>query len=109
MRASTVLHVSPDPALAESRTTALADIGYCVVTATMVSSAIFEISLGLCGILLLCHKLDHDGRNYVAEYFHKSCPDSYIVAVLAHEDDYYPPHAHARVLHAPDHGPIVAF
>jgi hypothetical protein len=106
-RGRTVLHVSPDSALAESRTRALASIGYEVVRAETVLAAWFEISMGRCGILLLCHKLDRAGRCTLAEYFHKNCPDPYIVAILAHEADDYPPQAHARVLFSKEHGPLL--
>ena len=106
-RAITVLHLSPYPDLAESQTNALSRIGCHVVTVHTVSSAIFEISLGRCGILLLCHKLSHENRGSVAEHFGKNCPDPYIIAVLAHHDDHYPPQAHAKVVHARDHGPLV--
>jgi hypothetical protein len=103
----TVLHVSPDTALADSRTRALASIGYDVVCVETVVAAFFEISMGRCGTLLLCHKLDRNGRCAVAEYFHQNCPNSYIVVVLAHEQDHYPPQAHARVVFSQDHAPLV--
>ena len=106
-RARTVLHVSPDTALAQSRTRALTSIGYYVVCVQTVVAALFEISMGRCGILLLCHKLDHTGRCTLAEYFHHNCPDPYIVAVLAHEQDQYPRQAHARVVYSHDHAPLV--
>jgi hypothetical protein len=73
-RARTVLHVSPDIALAQSRTRALTSIGYHVVCVQTVVAALFEISMGRCGILLLCHKLDQTGRCTLAEYFHCNCP-----------------------------------
>jgi hypothetical protein len=107
-RGRTVLHVSPDTTLAKSRTRALTPIGYEVVCVETVVAALFEISMGRCGILLLCHKLDHTGRCTLAEYFHQNCPDPYIVAVLAHEHDHYPPHAHERVVNAQDHGPLLS-
>jgi hypothetical protein len=107
-RRRTVLHVSPDTALAQSRTRALTSIGCHVVCAQSVGDALFEISMGQCGILLLCHKLDHTGRCTLAEYFHRNCPEPFIVAVLAHKDDYYPPQAHARVVYTQDHGPLLS-
>jgi hypothetical protein len=106
-RGRTVLHVSPDTVLAESRIRALASIGCQVVSVETVVAALFEISLGRCGVLLLCHKLHHTGRCTLAEYFHQNCPDPYIVAILAHEHDHYPTQAHARVLFSQDHGPLV--
>jgi hypothetical protein len=106
-RRSAVLHVSPDSALATSRTKALTSIGYEVTSVTTVVAALFEISFGRCGVLVLCHKLHHTGRCTLAEYFHKNCPDPYIVAILAHEQDHYPPQAHAQVLYSKDHAPLV--
>ncbi len=107
-RRSTVLHVSPDAALAKSRMRALNSIGCHVLCVDTVVAALFEISMGQCGILLLCHKLDHTGRCTLAEYFHQNCPEPYIVAVLAHENDQFPPGAHARVVHSRDHGSLIA-
>jgi hypothetical protein len=106
-RLRTVLHVSPHTALTKSRTRALTSIGCHVVCVSTVGAALFEISMGRCGILLLCHKLDHTGRCTLAEFFHHNCPEPYIVAVLAHEHDHYPPQAHARVIYSPDHGPLL--
>jgi hypothetical protein len=106
-RGRTVLHVSPDTDLAKSRTRALASIGYDVVCVETVVVALFEISMGRCGTLLLCHTLDHTARCTVAEYFHQNCPDPYIVAVLAHEHDHYPPQGHARVVFSEDHAHLV--
>jgi hypothetical protein len=106
-RGRTVLHVSPDTTLAKSRTRALTPIGYQVVCVETVVAALFEISMGRCGILLLCHKLDHTGRCTVAEYFHQNCPKPYIVAVIAREHDHYPPQAHARVVFSQDHAHLV--
>jgi hypothetical protein len=106
-RSKSVLHVSPDTALTESRTKVLTAIGCHVFSVQTVVAALFEISLGRCGILLLCHKLDRTGRCTLSQYFHQNCPEPYIVAVLAHEDDHYPPHAHACVVHSQEHGSLV--
>ncbi len=106
-RVTTILHVSPDTALIKSRTQALSDIGCQVVSVSTVVGALFEISLGRCGILLLCHKLDQMGRCTLADYFHHHCPNPYIVAVIAHKDDHFPPQTHARILFSQDHGSLV--
>jgi hypothetical protein len=68
--------------------------------------ALFEISLGRCGVLLLCHKLSQPARAALAETFHNRCPDPYIVAVMAHESDEYPPQAHAKVVYEADHAAL---
>jgi hypothetical protein len=106
-RRRTVLHVSPHTAITESRTRALTSIGCHVVGVATVGAALFEISMGLCGILLLCHKLDQTSRCTLAAFFEHNCPEPYIVAVLAHEHDQYPPQAHARVIYSQDHGPLL--
>jgi hypothetical protein len=107
-RPRTVLHVSPDPDLALSRHQVLTAIGCHVVHVRSEGEALFEISLGRCGILLLCHKLSHPARAALAETFHRRCPDPYIVAVLAHESDRYPPQAHATVVYAADHAALAS-
>ena len=106
-RRRTVLHVSPDATLARSRTEALTVIGFEVSCVQTVGTALFEISLGRCGVLVLCHKLDPTGRCTLAEYFENNCPEPYIVAILAHEHDHYPPQAHARVVYSQDHQLLV--
>jgi len=106
-RSRTVLHVSPDVGLAESRTQALTAIGCEVFSVQTVVAALFEVSLGRCGVLVLCHKLDHSARCTLAEYFQQNCPEPYIVAVLAHAEDHWPPQAHARVIYSKDHGALV--
>jgi hypothetical protein len=93
--------------MAISRTQALTSIGYEVTCVQTVVAALFEISFGRCGVLVLCHKLHYTGRCTLAEYFHKNCPDPYIVAILAHEQDHYPPQAHAQVVYSKDHASLV--
>jgi hypothetical protein len=106
-RRRSVLHVSPDATVARSRTEALKAIGFEVSCVQTVVAALFEISVGRCGVLVLCHKLGHTGRCTLAEYFQENCPEPYIVAILAHEHDHYPPQAHARVVYSQDHQPLV--
>jgi hypothetical protein len=98
----TALHVTPDRELAAFRRGALGAIGFHLVSVETEVAALYEISFGRCGVLLLCHRLTRASRNTVAEYFHEHCPDPYIVAILAHEDDHCPPQAHARVVHSDD-------
>jgi len=56
-QARTVLHVCPDREVAGSRRRVVTAIGYDVVWVQSESAALFEISMGRCGILLLCHLL----------------------------------------------------
>jgi hypothetical protein len=102
-----VLHVSPDRILARSRQQVLSKVGLQVFCVYTVSAALFEVSLGRCGTLLLCHQLKKDSRASLAAYFHEHCPEPFIVAILADENDYCPPQAHARVLHSADHIPLL--
>jgi hypothetical protein len=107
-RARTVLHVCPDQALAGSRRRVVTAIGYDVVWVQSEGAALFEISMGRCGILLLCHLLTAAVRASLTDYFHAKCPEPYIVAVVAHEADPHPPRAHARVVYSADHAGLAA-
>lgn len=102
-----MLHVSPDRELAGSRERVLKAVGY-EVWVDSESGALFEISMGRCGILLLCHKLSSAARESVANCFHAKCPDPFIVAILAHEADHCPSRAHARVVFRGDHAELAA-
>jgi hypothetical protein len=104
----TVLHVSPDSELAESRGRVLQAIGYEVFSVDGESAALFEISMGRCGILLLCHKLSAAARESLANCFHAKCPAPFIVAILAREGDPCPSRAHARVVFRADHTALAA-
>jgi hypothetical protein len=98
-----VLHVSPDRTLARSRHQVLSAVGFHVFCVYTVSAALFEISLGRCGTLLLCRQLKRESRETLATFFHEHCPEPFIVTILAHENDYCPPQTHARVVHSSDH------
>jgi hypothetical protein len=105
--ARTVLHVCPEPQLAGSRQRVVKAIGYDVVWVQSESAALFEISLGRCGILLLCHLLSEAVRTSLTNYFHEQCPDPYIVAIVAHEADTLA-RAHAHVVYSPNHAGLAA-
>lgn len=102
-RQRTVLHVCPDRKLAGSRRRVVAAIGYDVIWVQSEGEAHFEISMGRCGVLLLCHLLPAAARASLIEYFHTRCPDPYVVAVVAHEAEPLLPGAHARVVYSADH------
>ena len=111
-RHRTVLSVCSDRELARFRHDVLAGVGFQVVSvhtvsSHTVSSALYEISFGRCGVLLLCHRLNKPSRETLASYFHEHCPEPYIVSILANEDDHYPPQTHARVVHSNDPAPLV--
>jgi hypothetical protein len=107
-RVRTLLHVCPDAELAGSRSRVLSAIDCHLVWVRSESAARFEISLGRCGILLLCHLLSDAARASLADYFHTRCPDPYIVAIVASEAEPLPPGAHARVIYSPDHAGLAA-
>ena len=107
-QARTVLHVCPDREVAGSRRRVVTAIGYDVVWVQSESAALFEISMGRCGILLLCHLLPKAVHASLTDYFHTQCPDPYIVAVVGHEAEPHPPRAHARVVYSPDHTGLAA-
>jgi hypothetical protein len=102
-----VLAVSPDKQLARLRHAIMSDAGFEVVSVNSESAARFEIHLGLCGVLLLCHKLGHPAREGLARDFEKRCPDPYIIAILANASDRFPKQAHKVLIHSPDFGPLV--
>jgi hypothetical protein len=64
---------------------------------------LFEISLGRCGTLLLCHQLNKNSRESLAAFFHEHCAEPFIVAIVVDENDSCPPQTHARVVHSSDH------
>jgi hypothetical protein len=99
-RHKSVLQVAPDRQLAGFRHRVLCEVGFSVVSVHTESAALFEISLGRCGILLLCHQLKRASREALAIYFHEHCPEPFIVAILADENGHCPPQAHARVVHS---------
>ena len=82
-------------------------MGYDIVWVQSGGAALFEISMGRCGILLLCH-LPEAVRASLTSYFHAQCPDPYIVAVVAHECETHPARAHARVVYSADHAELAA-
>jgi hypothetical protein len=98
----------PERELAVSRQRVAKAIGYDVVWVQSHGAALFEISLGRCGILLLCHLLNAGVRASLTDYFHAKCPDPYIVAVVAHEAESRPSRAHVRVVYSPDHAALAA-
>jgi hypothetical protein len=102
-----VLAVSPDRNLAQSRQKALSRVGFFVISVFSDLEARWEISLGRCGILLLCHKLRTSTRDELASYFHQHCPEPFVVAILSHHGESRPPHAHVCVVHSDDHVMLV--
>jgi hypothetical protein len=102
-----ILAVSPDHQLASFRHLVLRDAGFEVVSVHTESAARFEIHFGRCGVLLLCHKLSRAARESLAEYFVERCPEPYIVAVLGHSNDHFPPETHKCILHSLDPAPLV--
>lgn len=106
-RHNTVLAVSPDRQLAQFRHRSLSDAGFEVVSVHSESAARYEIYLGQCGILLLCHTLPPSARESLAQDFEHRCPDPYIVAVLATPNDHFPPQAHKCILHSLDPSVLV--
>jgi hypothetical protein len=72
------------------------------------SAVLFEISMGRCGILLLCHKLSAAVPESLADCFHTKCPEPFIVAILAREGDHCQSRAHARVVFGADHSALAA-
>ena len=104
----TILSVCPDKQLSRRRERVLQRAGLLVISVHTEVAARYEITLGRCGVLLLCHLLTWEARNDLARLFHESCPQPpHIVCVLAEQHHPCPEHATATVLHSCDAAALV--
>ena len=104
---NTILAVFPDRQVARFRQEVLCDAGFEVFSVHTESAARYEIYLGRCGVLLLCHKLTREEQESEASYFEERCPEPHIIAILERSNDHFPPQTHKCVLHSPDPCPLV--
>jgi len=81
MQKTSVLSVSPDEKELIVRHTALSDAGLKVVSVLTLAEARFEIQMGRCGSLLMCHRLSSEQAEDMAKLFRRYCPDGRIVFV----------------------------
>lgn len=76
-----VLSVSPSEDALIVRHTALQNAGMHVTSVLTLTEARFEIEMGRCGSLLMCHRLSARQAEDVARLFRRYCPEGRIVFV----------------------------
>lgn len=81
MERNTVLSVSPSKEKLIVRHTALRDAGMKVVSVFTLTEARFEIEMGRCGNLVICHRLSSEQADDIAKLFRRYCPQGRIVFV----------------------------
>ena len=81
MERNTVLSVSPNKETLIVRHTTLRDAGMKVVSVLTPAEARFEIQMGRCGNLLMCHRLSSEQADDIAKLYRRFCPKSRIVFV----------------------------
>jgi hypothetical protein len=103
-----ILSISPHPGLLETRHRALQAAGFQVFSVSSETEAMFEIQMGRCGVLVLCHRLHEDVRHCVAREFKKYCFDGVIVGIVEAEPASTPQHLDMWVKHSHNAGELVA-
>jgi len=81
MERNTVLSVSPSKEKLIVRHATLRDAGMKVVSVFTLAEARFEIQMGRCGSLLMCHRLSTKQADDIAKLFRRYCPQGRIVFV----------------------------
>ena len=81
-----VLSISRDESLLKVREHALRSAGYEVFSVTTEVKARFEIEMGQCGVLLLCHTLNQAVQRDLATLFAKNCHTGVIAFVMRSSD-----------------------
>jgi hypothetical protein len=85
-----VLSVSPNERALIVRHNTLKNAGMKVTSVLTPAEARFEIEMGRCGQLLMCHRLSPDQADDIAELFRRYCPEGRIVFVTDHSDPRVP-------------------
>jgi hypothetical protein len=85
-----ILSVSPYQDFLDARRIALEASGFPVISVSNESAARFEIQMGRCGVLVLCHRLHQDVNHSLSQEFRKYCPDGIIVGIVGAEPDALP-------------------
>ena len=78
---NTVLSLSSDQAILNSRAIALRDGGTRVVSVMSRIQARFEIEMGRCGILLVCYRLSKAAVDDLTRLFRKISPQGLIIFI----------------------------
>lgn len=81
MDKKTVLSLSPSREALRSRETALCNGGMKVISVMTEVQARFEITMGACGVLLICYRLSESDAEDVTQLYRKYCPKGRIVFV----------------------------
>ena len=81
MEKNTVLSVTPNKDALVVRETALQKGGFKVISVMTPIEARFEIEMGRCGTLLICHRLSETDANEIAHLFRRYCPNGQIIFV----------------------------
>ena len=82
MPQTTVLSFSNDPEHLREREAAIRNGGFGVVSVSSETVVRFEIEMGRCGVLLICHTIPPSVSRELARFFRRSCPSGLIIAVL---------------------------
>jgi hypothetical protein len=77
-----VLSLSSDQKSLVEREVALCNEGLFVVSVASEAEARFEIMMGLCGVLLICHRTNPDVTQELATLFKQNCPEGVIVFIM---------------------------
>lgn len=82
-----ILSVSPDAGFRHTRKLALETAGFYVISVSVESAARFEIQMGRCGAMVLCHRLNEDVHHSLSKEFRKYCADGIVVGIVEIESD----------------------
>src|SRR5690242_2619545 len=81
MDRNTVLSVSPSNEALQSREAVLRNGGMKVISVLSSVQARFEITMGRCGILLICYRLSEAEAQDLTRTFKQYCPDGRVIFV----------------------------
>jgi hypothetical protein len=82
MDRNVILSFSFDRERLAERETALRHCGFEVISASTASHARFEIEMGRCGVLLICHQSSPLTACELSTLFRKNCPTGRIIFVM---------------------------
>ena len=81
MDRNTVVSISPSREALVLRQTTLQNAGMNVVSVLTPMQARFEIQMGRCGNLLICHRLSAQAADDIARLYRQYCPKGRIVLI----------------------------
>ena len=95
-----ILSISPHRHLLELRKHALENAGFVVISVNSEVEALFEIRMGQCGVLVLCHRLHQEVHRSLSSEFRKYCVKGVVVGIMAEEPASPPKHLDLFVRHS---------